>query len=253
MTVLLLVTLVSMLLAIVMSAIAWRVSHDERRRADARVVALAADIEDAVAETTAAAQPVPRRAVVGRRSEPATVRSIRPAATPTSELFATSDLSSASSRSVVVGVVGLFVFATAAALSVVLSNGSRGAVNPTTSVAPQSRPAAPTSANPANSVPLELVALGHERDGDHLIVRGVIRNPAAGARFDKLVVVVFVFDAEGGFVTSGRATIDNASLLGGGESSFLVNIPNAARVARYRISFRTDTVVIPHVDRRHAG
>jgi hypothetical protein len=65
------------------------------------------------------------------------------------------------------------------------------------------------------------------------------------------VVVVFLFDADGGFITSGRATIDNASLLGGGESSFVVNIPGAAKAVRYRVSFRTDSAVIPHVDKRH--
>jgi hypothetical protein len=250
MTVLLLVTLVSVLLAIVMSAIAWRVSRGERRRADARVAALAADIEDAVAATTA--RTMPRRAVVGLRGEAPPVRSIRPAPAMSGDLFVAHDLSTASSRSVVVGVVGLCVFATVAALAVVFSSGSRASVSPAASVVntPASTAAA---ANIANPVPLELIALGHERDGDRLTVRGVIRNPPSGGRFDKLVVVVFLFDADGGFLTSGRATIDNATLVGGGESSFLVNIPGAATVARYRVSFRTDSAVVPHVDKRHAA
>ncbi|HMB80940.1 MAG TPA: hypothetical protein VKI43_12770, partial [Vicinamibacterales bacterium] len=41
---LLIVTVTSMLLAAIMSAIAWRISGDERRRSDARVAALAAEI-----------------------------------------------------------------------------------------------------------------------------------------------------------------------------------------------------------------
>jgi hypothetical protein len=86
-----------------------------------------------------------------------------------------------------------------------------------------------------------------------LIVRGVIRNPPAGARVDRLVAVVFVFDADGGFVTSGRAPIDSAPLAPGGESAFLVNVPGAEHAARYRVSFRTDTALIPHLDRRHAS
>ena len=43
---LLLVTIISLLLAVVMSVIAWRVGQEERRRADARVAALAAEIHD---------------------------------------------------------------------------------------------------------------------------------------------------------------------------------------------------------------
>ena len=43
---LLIVTVTSMLLAAIMSAIAWRLSGDERRRSDARVAALAAEIRD---------------------------------------------------------------------------------------------------------------------------------------------------------------------------------------------------------------
>src|SRR5439155_5224719 len=43
---LLLVTLISLLLAVIMSVIAWRVAGEERRRSDARVAALAADIHD---------------------------------------------------------------------------------------------------------------------------------------------------------------------------------------------------------------
>jgi len=64
---------------------------------------------------------------------------------------------------------------------------------------------------------------------------------------------VFVFDADGGFVTSGRAPIDSTSFLPGGESAFLVNIPGAEHAARYRVSFRTDTALIPHLDQRHAS
>ena len=36
----------------------------------------------------------------------------------------------------------------------------------------------------------------------------------------------------------------------GGESRFVVSVPSAADVGRYRVSFRTDDRVVPHVDRR---
>ena len=44
MTFLLIVTVASMLLAAMMSMVAWRLARDERRRSDARVAALAAEI-----------------------------------------------------------------------------------------------------------------------------------------------------------------------------------------------------------------
>ena len=36
----------------------------------------------------------------------------------------------------------------------------------------------------------------------------------------------------------------------GGESPFVVTVPGAADVGRYRVSFRTDDRVVPHIDRR---
>jgi hypothetical protein len=110
--------------------------------------------------------------------------------------------------------------------------------------------AAPSAAAPA-AVPLELVALGHDRDSDRLTVRGVVRNPASGAPVERLTAVVFAFNADGGFLASGRAIIDASSALRpGGESTFVVTVPGAGAVGRYRVSFRTDDRVVPHVDRR---
>src|SRR5262249_39693242 len=96
---------------------------------------------------------------------------------------------------------------------------------------------------------LELVALGHEREGDRLVVRGVVRNPA-GTGIERLDAVVFLFNRDGGFLTSARAAIDHATLGPGGESTFVVTVPGASSVGRYRVSFGTDERVIPHVDRR---
>jgi len=238
MSILLVVTLVSMLLALVMTVIAWRVAREERRRSEARVAALAADIQTAVAASA-----------VGMRAEPR-LRAVTPTPISSGDLFAAGP-SAASSRSVIVIGVGLFVFATAAALAVVLSSGlrTRTATAPAAPVL-QNQPTPTIGANPTSSVPLELVALGHQRDGDRLIVRGVIRNPSSGGRTDRLTAVVFLFDRDGGFVTSGRASIEPAVLPPGGESTFLVTVPGAADVSRYRVSFRSDSGIVPHVDRR---
>jgi hypothetical protein len=107
-----------------------------------------------------------------------------------------------------------------------------------------------TPAAQAEPVPLELLALGHDRTGDELTVRGVIRNPSSGVAVDRLTAVVFLFNRDGGFLTSGRASVESPALVPGGESRFVVSVPSAADVGRYRVSFRTDDRVVPHVDRR---
>ena len=131
----------------------------------------------------------------------------------------------------------MLLFGAAAALAVLLSTGAHGVAS--------REPGATALA------PLELVALGQERNGDNLTVRGVVRNPSSGARVDDLTAVVFLFTRDGGFVASGRATVESAPLGPGGESNFVVIVPGAGEVGRFRVSFRTDDHVVPHVDRRH--
>lgn len=253
MSVLLAVTVVSVLLAVVMSAVAWRVAREERRRSEARVAALAAEIHHV---TPLAVNEPHHRADLPLRAEPLRLKAVAP---PASDLFASVQPASSSSRSVVAVAAGLFVFATAVALVVALSSGSRPAkVASTVGRTAAATGGAETGVNgtrhgdpsPA-SVPIELVALGHERDGDRLTVRGVVRNPGSGARVERLSVVVFLFNRDGGFVTSGRAAIEAPSLAPGGESTFVVTAPAAAGVDRYRVSFRTDAGIVPHVDKRN--
>ena len=81
-------------------------------------------------------------------------------------------------------------------------------------------------------------------------MRGVVRNPASGAAFNGLTASVFVFDADGGFVASGRSPIDERVLNPSGESTFLVELPNATAVSRYRVSFRFGDRIVAHVDKR---
>ena len=97
---------------------------------------------------------------------------------------------------------------------------------------------------------LELLSLDHERADDHLTVRGVIRNPPRGSEMDHLTAVVLVFNQQGGFLTSARSPIESAALQPGSEAQFVVTVPGAADVGKYRVSFRTDDRVVPHVDRR---
>jgi hypothetical protein len=144
---------------------------------------------------------------------------------------------------VVAGAIAVFVVSGYSRTSDVASANSR--------VADVTRPTTTGSSTKlaAATTPLELVALGHERDGDRLTVHGVVRNPS-GAEVDRLTAVVFVFNRDGGFLSSGRAAVASTALAPGGEAKFAVTVPNASDVARYRVSFRTDDRVVPHVDRR---
>jgi hypothetical protein len=212
--ILLIVTVTSVLLAAIMSAIAWRIAGDERRRSEARVARLAAEIHAGDAGRVVSGPPIFAAAPARSKARP----------------FA------------IVG-GGALVFGAAIAMVIVSSGRFSGMTRPAQS--------ATAATIPASARPLELVALGHERVGDQLTVRGIVRNPAAGADMSRLTAVVLLFTPDGGFLASGRADVDGASLRPGGESTFAITVPRAADVARYRVSFRTDDRLVPHLDRRH--
>jgi len=109
---------------------------------------------------------------------------------------------------------------------------------------------APSHAEARLALPLELIALGHERDADSLVVRGVLRNPSNGVEVDALTAVVMLFNHDGGLIGSGRAAVEASKLLPGGETAFVVTVPGAGNVERYRVSFRNSEQVVPHVDQR---
>ena len=233
---LLLVTLISLLLAVIMSVIAWRVAGEERRRSEARVAALAADIHDSA------------------RIDP-DLDLRRPVETPVAStisgaggLFAANDTPHTGPRLATVVGIGVLVFGSVAAVALMLGSGSSTATAHGASLA--SGESAAGAENRATRAPLELLALGHERDGDRLTVRGVVRNPASGRDLDRVTAVVFLYNRDGGFLTSGRAAIESPALGRGGESAFTVTVPSAADVGRYRVSFRTEDLVVPHVDYR---
>lgn len=220
---LILVTLLSLGLALVMTALAWRLAREERRRSEARVSALALEI---------------------RHGSDLPLHHPAPVVTST-DLFATPAGPSASSSraaAAVVVAIGLVVLA-----AFIWSLASHSPV--TSGSAPVAASASAPRTEPSTTVvPLELTALAHDRDGDRLTVRGIVHNPASGPRVRALTAVVFLFDRDGGFVTSGRVPID--ALAPGAASNFVVTIPNVKEVGRYRVSFRTEDRIVPHVDRR---
>jgi hypothetical protein len=83
-----------------------------------------------------------------------------------------------------------------------------------------------------------------------LSISGLVRNPAGGQRISDVNVVVFLFDRDGALVTSVRAPLDFRTLAPGDESPFTIALNRTGTIGRYRVSFRTDDKVMPHVDRR---
>ena len=97
------------------------------------------------------------------------------------------------------------------------------------------------------------LADAHRRHGP--AVRGALDAFAAALgyallRGRDLAEAVRLGNRAGAFVASGRAGVDFTTLEPGDESPFVVVVPGAADVGRYRVSFRTDAGVVQHVDRR---
>lgn len=113
-----------------------------------------------------------------------------------------------------------------------------------------STPSSPASVASSNQTPLELLSMRQVREGDRLSVTGLIRNPASGRAVDRLSATVLLFDQQGGYLTSARAHIDVPRLDPGQESPFTLSLQAPVAATRYRVSFRTDERIVPHVDRR---
>jgi hypothetical protein len=208
-------TFVSLVAAAAFGLVAWRGITDERRRSAARVAALASAIDGGVPSAGATSRPVPVAAMF--TTEPGGSLKSRPLI-----------------KAAVVAAMGVAIVV-AVAMSSSESTGTAGA-------APAS------TAQPA--APLELVSMRHAREGRTLTVSGLVRNPRTGTEAARIIAVVFAFDKDGTFVASGRAPLDFTTLEPGDESPFVVTIPNISNVGRYRVSFRTETGMLRHVDRR---
>jgi hypothetical protein len=225
--ILLLVTSGSLILAATMAAVAWRLAREERRRSQARVATLASDLD----------------------------LEMRPDGEVTAsggELFRTQQQGDARSRFAAVLTIGVFAVATALALLVTMGRAGQSVSEPT-AVKAQPPDAGFTTRAATESAPLELMALTHEREGDGIIVRGVVRNPSTGVDQGRVAAVVFVFTRDGAFLASGRSALAVPVLAPGAETAFVVTVPNASEIGRYRVSFRSDDRVVPHIDRRERG
>lgn len=241
-TLLLGITVVSLLVALVMSVTAWRLMREEKQRSAARIAALswaASDDQPVLIDLPIAAQQIePARAPW----KPAVVKAVEePQPVMTSSvshasgfLGVTPQESDSGNRQKSLAVAAVVFFACLAVGTAWVMSAPEG----TTAVA-----VGPNS-------PLELVSLSHSRQNEKLAVAGLVRNPVSGKPVERLSAVVFLFDRTGTFVTSSKAHVDFLRLGAGDESPFVVSIDAPATVSRYRVSFRTDDGVVPHIDRR---
>ncbi len=281
-TTLLIVTALSLIVALAMSVTAWRLNRDERRRSAARVAALSAAagvslLQAAPARSREAESPkapwarsprVALRDFDDRLNPPVIDTPDQPSPrprrsaevldanaegwSPRTEAFPPRTDVDVASRPILGSTEApqasrgrqRGLAAAAAVLFVVMLGGVAW-------VMAGREPSAASAA--ASSAPLELVALRHERQSSKLAVSGLVRNPAAGHPIDRLSAVVFLFDQQGTFVTSAKAPVDFMRLGSGDESPFVIAVDAPATIARYRVSFRTDQGIVPHVDRRGAS
>jgi hypothetical protein len=212
------ITALSLILALAMGVVLFTVLREDRQRSDARVAALAA---------TSAKFDLPLATREAELLEPDQV------AGTARDLFAVGAEPSPWLRRLGV----------AAALAVVV--GGLGYV-----VLP-ARPAAPAAAGAASPVPLELLTLKHTQQPSGLTISGTVYNPRGATQVSEVFAAAVLFGPDGNFLTSARAPLDFTTLRPGEESPFVITIPVAGVVARYRVGFRAaDGSVIAHVDRR---
>jgi hypothetical protein len=219
-SVLVIITTISLVLAVAMGIIVFRVLRDESQRAAARVALL----------STAAGNDDPL--LLQQPDESVRAVAPDPPGTAAGSLFSHPEHDSPWLRR---------IGAAAILAAVVAAAGYAGLKN-----------AGPTAPHAGlQAPPLELLALRHAPQPHALIVSGTVRNPRGGATVSDVIVTAALFSADGSLLASARAPLDFPTLAPGDESPFVMTIPVKGTVARYRVGFRSpDGSVMVHVDRR---
>lgn len=285
---LIVVTLISLALAVTMSLVAWRLIREDRNRKAARIDALeamafearpsaVARFGDAAGSSPAFASPAPAFATSGSTFAVAVAHPFEPSTDDSRTESNSWDLalrsesdpdqfarsaddgqdesgsllfdqrptpSLAVRRWMAAAAVVLLVVAFGVIVSALRSPEIRAAV-----AATRAEGAQPTIVGPH---PLELLSLRHSTGADGaFVVTGLVQNPLDGQPLDHVSAIVYLFDSQGRFLATGRASLDPAASHPGEEASFSVSVPNATGVTRYRVGFRKDDGgVVGHVDRR---
>jgi hypothetical protein len=212
--------IMSIAAAVVCATIAWHASHEEQRRSDARVAALAAAVDGAGEDAVGGAgAPSPGHAMFERPEFVAVSRN------PT--------LVAVAGITVTVAVLGGLILAT------------RGAAETSPNPGGTAASTQPASAQPQ----LELLAMRDARHRDTLTISGLVRN-GRGAEADHLTAVILAFGRDGHFLATGWAPLEITRLRPGEESPFVVSVAGVRDAQRYRVTFRNEQGVVRHVDMR---
>lgn len=242
-TVLLVVTLISAATAVVALVSASRLRRQERERSEARVAALAnaaethggsdggwvqvgGEFQWNPAETTGIRDLGPG---IGAHPQP-------PITVGSERFFGTVERDEPSGSRLPIFAAAALIMMLGGALFFLNTSATNGQ--------------AATVARVNQTDPLELVALGHAREVSVLTITGTVRNPSSGVKVEGLTAVISLLDGRGALVSTKDVPLDYRALGPGEEAPFKVSIPDPGSIARYRVSFRAGTDVVPHVDRR---
>ncbi len=236
------VAAVSLAIAAGMGVMLAKLVREERRRSEARVLALTEMSAERAASAPAA---VPRTRPVASSAawaDEITLRPSGPAAPGVADLFAERERSSPwGPRLAVIGALAALVLVA----GIVVASRPHGGTTDAGAAA---------AVAPAEAAPLELLSLRYEQQNDRMTITGLVRNPSAGAPLAHVTATAFLFGADGTFLASGRAPLDYTKLAPADESPFVVTVPVSGTVTRYRVGFRgEDGRVLAHVDRRAVG
>lgn len=233
-------------LAIGMAVVAWRLLRSDRERTEAR----AAMLRQLAFEPEPALNERAFQAPIAASYEPAFGATVDRTPPPTRRLMA-------------VAVVVVFMAIGAGSVYGIYrpgNDGSGGTVNGRTDGgggtggtvnARNDGNAGKASRRRGEVPPLELLSLSHRTEAGDFVVAGLVQNPSDGRLASSVMAVVYVFNAQGEYFASGKATLEFAPLAPGAESPFVVRLPNTSGVTRFRVGFRAqDGAVVAHVDRR---
>jgi hypothetical protein len=247
-TILIVITFVSIAVAVAALTAVLRLQRSERQRSEARVAALAAaadthGVTDGGWKQVAGEwQWVASVSAVSSAPAPASPVRIKPSVESEVETAPAIAFGTVERGEATTGRLPLF-----AAAVLILVLGSAMLFLRTSS---QDGGMSPVQAAAAHVDPLELVTLGHNREAKSLTISGTVRNPATGHKLEGLTAVVSLLDNKGALISTKDVPLDYRALAPGEEAPFTVSVPDPEAIARYRVSFRAGTEVVPHVDRR---
>jgi hypothetical protein len=229
------ITLLSLILAAVSGFFAWRTLRREHLRSSARVGLLAEAMDEGGLSLRGFETGPSYESSDDFRSDGNEFRSEEPV--PAAILtFEAMDTQSSIRRRLLSVVIGACVVVAGVVVIAMMSDRYEP-------------PAAAARVIAPHGESLELLSLDASRDGSTLAVTGVVRSRTEEP-LTAVIAVVSAIDAKGRPV--GLASVPLDAIRPRSESRFVVTIQDVNEAARYRVSFRSATGVIRHVDRRAA-